>query len=104
MKKLTDEEINKYLLPKNNETGVDAITKDMLKQIDKSELEILYREGDFLIDSRGCAKYKYDSFTPKAWSHYLKPSFAGRQFALGMVDGEIIFSNGQWFYHGVKVK
>lgn len=46
--------------------------------------------------------YKRDMlFKPIKGSIYSKPSFAGRQVELGILNGEIIYSNGVWFYEGI---
>lgn len=97
MKRLTKEEIQEYILPKNARTGVDAITEAMLSDIDLDSVPLLTRDGNVVIDSNG-ARYKFDSFTPVSGSYAFKPSFAGRQILIGKYpNGKLLFSNGRWF-------
>lgn len=103
MKRLTDEQMAKLVIPANKSTGVDAITIDMLKDIDLDTVPTLVRlfrcpTGDTgYLFSNGHA-YNRDRFTPRAGSIYMKPSFAGRQVLLGLnKDGLPIYSNGVFF-------
>ena len=102
--KLTEEEIKEYIRTENYKTGVNGITEEDLKKIRlnkvrqiKIEYSSHYGE-DVVCDLKtGKVLYKYDAFTPKAGSIYLKPSFAGRQVLMGRIGRKLYFSNGQWF-------
>jgi len=97
MKRLTKEEMQKYLLPENRKTGVNAITEAMLSSIDMDNIDTFVRSGNIVTTSSG-RKYQYDSFTPRSGSYVFKPSFAGSQILIGKDDnGELLFSNGRWF-------
>ena len=97
MKRLTKEEMQRYIKPKNIRTGVEAITEEMLCSIDLDVVDVITREGNTVKTSDG-AKYKFDSFTPRSDSYAFKPSFAGRQILIGKFEnGELLFSNGRWF-------
>lgn len=97
MNRLTDEEIKKYIKEKNRETGVDGITEERLRSIDLDNVPEVIDQGLYIKDKNDKIIYKYDSFTPKAGSIYLKPSFAGDQVLMGRVGRELLFSNGRWF-------
>lgn len=97
MKRLTESEILSYIKQKNTKTGVYGIDRNILEKIDKDSLLELSMDGNLLKDNTGKALFKFDSFPPKANSIYLKPSFAGRQIVLGIVEDRIIFSDGVWF-------
>jgi len=102
MSKITEEEIQKYIKPRNPDTGVDAITEEDLRKIDKDKLKKLktepYGPYSYLVDvdTNERLYYRYWQYVP-CKKTLNKPSFAGRQFALGIVVDEIIFSDGVWF-------
>ena len=102
MRKLTEGQINKLVRPKNESTGVDEITVEMLESIDLDKLPKVVREtrswsGDFavVLDNGQC--FSRDKFQPRAGSYAFKPSFAGSQVLIGLWNGEVLFSNGVWF-------
>jgi len=97
MNKLTEEEINKYIIPKNHTTGVDAITREYLEQIDLDEVPVVTRKYDRIMDADGKQLFKLDRFTPCANSYAFHPYFAGRQILMGREGRELYFSNGRWF-------
>lgn len=97
MNKLTSAEINKYVKPANGSTGVDAITKEDLENIDLDKVREVVRYGDRIRDTEGVQIYKLDRFTPRSGSYAFKPSFAGRQVLLGKNGRDLFFSNGRWF-------
>lgn len=105
-KKMAEE----LLLTQTENSCVDRFTLDDLMAVDVSELEELEfldgkRECDYnyvlgvrqLVNCEGVIRYYLDDFVPKAGSVYLKPSFAGRQVVMGMVNGSPMLSNGVWF-------
>lgn len=97
MNLLTKDEIDKYIKTANRETGVDEISREKLERLDLDTVpDVVSRIGCVIKTSSG-ESYNYDSFTPKANSTYLKPSFAGRQIAIAKQGREVIFSNGRWF-------
>lgn len=101
MNKLTKEEIKLYIKEPNRETGVKGITEDYLKSLDLDEIpEVVKENPDLIINKTTGAIYQYDSFTPRAGSIFLKPSFAGRQILLGKTGRKLHFSNGRWFSGG----
>lgn len=100
MSKLTIEEIEKYIKPANEETGVKAITREMLEAIDLDNVREVVRDGDFIKTPEGVTTYKLDRFTPRSGSYAFKPSFAGSQVLLGREGRELHFSNGRWFAGG----
>lgn len=102
MKKLTEDQINKLVKNKNESTGVDEISREMLESIDLDSLPKVIKEtkswsGDFAIvlDNGQC--FARDKFQPRAGSYAFKPSFAGSQVLIGLWNGEPLFSNGVWF-------
>ena len=99
MNKLTEQEILKYIKPRNGATGVDGITREELEAIDLDSVPEVIKAGNEgkIFGLNGEKLYKYDNFTPRANSHYFKPSFAGRQVLLGRTGRELHFSNGRWF-------
>lgn len=107
MKRLTEEQINLLVKPRNPKTGVDAITREMLEAIDLDELPTIVRHfrcptGDSGILFSDGRAYSQDRFTPRAGSIYFKPSFAGRQVLMGIGgNGLPKYSNGIYFstYH-----
>lgn len=103
MRKLTDKQIELLIKPANPNTGVDAITREMLEAIDLDNTPTLVRTfrcptGDVgFLFSDGKA-YNRDNFAPRKGSIYFKPSFAGRQVLLGLnASGLPMFSNGIFF-------
>jgi len=103
MRKLTDAQIRLLEKPANPNTGVDAITREMLESLDLDTIPTLVKTfrcptGDLgFLFSDGRA-YNRDNFTPRAGSTYLKPSFAGRQVLLGLsASGLPVYSNGVFF-------
>ena len=96
-KRLTDEEIEKYIKPKNEKTGVDAITKEMLSALDLDKVMEVVRDGDYIRTKEGEQIFKLDRFTPRSNSYAFKPSFAGSQILMGREGRELYFSNGVWF-------
>jgi len=103
MKKLTEDQMELLVKPRNQETGVNAITREMLDKIDIDEVPFVVRRfknytgDDSVLMSDGRA-YHRDRFTPKSGSYAFKPSFAGRQILIGKQEnGRLIFSNGIWF-------
>lgn len=99
MNKLTEQEIQSYLKPRNKEAGIHAITREMLQDIDLDKVSELTRDGDRLL-LNGVIAYKLDRFAPRAGSYAFKPSFAGSQVLLGRVGRTLYFSNGVWFVGG----
>jgi len=97
MNKLTAEEANKYIKPANKSTGVDAITKESLENIDLDKVPEVVKHRDRIRDTEGVQLYKLDRFTPRSGSYAFKPSFAGRQVLLGKSGRDLFFSDGRWF-------
>lgn len=101
MNKLTEQEIESYVMEKNTGTGVDAITREYLETIDLNTVDEInvppFVDGRCITNKDGKPIFKYDSFTPRAGSIYLKPSFAGSQVLMGRVGRKLYFSNGKWF-------
>lgn len=104
MRKLSEEEIEKYIKARNPSTGVDAITRERLESLDLDTVptevakfrDTVTGEPGILF-SDGLA-YKRDSFIPRSGSTYFKPAFAGRQMLLGVLkSGTLLFSDGVWF-------
>ena len=97
MNSLTDEEIESYILPANDSTGVKAITRESLEKIDLDEIEEVIVDGAIIKSLDGKQKFKRDDFTPRAGSYAFKPSFAGSQIIMGRTGRKLHFSNGRWF-------
>ena len=97
MNKLTPKEIEAYAIERNTATGVDGIPKERLQKIDLDDIREIVHKGDKIESLDGKLLFKRDSFTPRAGSIYLKPSFAGRQIIMGKTGRQIHFSNGRWF-------
>lgn len=102
MRKLTEEQIQKMITPRNEKTGVSAITREMLEAIDLDSLPKSVREtrsmgGDFALVFDNGACYSRDRFQPRVGSYAFKPSFAGSQILLGLHNDKPLFSNGVWF-------
>lgn len=103
MKKLTDDQISKLKRPYNKETGVNAITEEMLRKVDIDSIPtVIHEYKDYcketaLLMSNGMS-YKRDRFTPRSGSYAFKPSYAGGQILIGKFDDDsLIYSNGVWF-------
>ncbi len=96
MNRLTEEEIAMHIKPRDKDTGVEAITREMLESIDLDTVPEIERTrwGDICVNGY---HYNYDSFIPRAGSHAFKPSFAGAQVLIGKEGRILIFSNGRWF-------
>lgn len=105
----------------DSQTTNDAVDRLSLEEISKIDIGGLrklrylcptekvnyrYLPGDryarHLVDENGVVRYCEDYFTPRKNSIYLKPSFAGRQIVMGVVDGVPVLSNGVWFEHFVE--
>jgi hypothetical protein len=111
-----DRDLAKKVLDSQTENNaVDILSLEDLSKIDIEKLLTLrflesaersnyhYCPGDRqLVDENGIIRYCYDNFTPRSGTVYLKPSFAGRQVVMGMVDGIPVLSNGVWFRHFIK--
>ena len=97
MEQLTEQEIIKYLKPRNNSTGVDAITQEDLAKIDLNSVREVVKKHHRIFSSDGDQIFKFDSFTPRSESYAFKPSFAGRQVLIGREGRELYFSDGRWF-------
>ena len=102
MNRLTEEEIQKYIKEANSDTGVKAITREMLEKIDLDTVRDFVRDGDRLKTPEGEQVYKLERFTPRSGSYAFKPSFAGSQILIGKELGtrELYFSDGRWFVNG----
>jgi len=103
MNRLTEKEIELLCKPRNTSTGVDAITREMLLEIDLDEVQVVAYGMNELTGCKtietpdGKELYYLDDFIPKAGSYAFKPSFAGSQILMGRIGRRVLFTDGRWF-------
>lgn len=98
MNKLTNEEIEKYVLDYDKVTGVGAITREYLETIDLDEVPEIVEMRQFknIVNSKG-TEYHHGGYTPRVGTGYT-PSFGGQQILMGRIGRDLYFTNGRWFW------